>query len=194
MDDLKHLKYNKYVVKKMKKGYLQHNQTSRHPLKWAIYSILCVMLICLIVVIVLYIQIEKNKKAGFSETKTQVLAETDLTDIDKVERFHGEDAYHIVYGQTSEGDKQVVFVPFTDDEKEMLTVDQADMINKEAIEAQWSEQCDQCHLIKTIPGILDDDFVWELTYIDESDRYIFEYFSLSNGEPYEMFSLKRLFK
>src|SRR5699024_11513876 len=99
----------------------------------------------------------------------------------------------IVYGQTSEGDKQVVFVPFTDDEKEMLTVDQADMINKEAIEAQWSEQCDQCHLIKTIPGILDDDFVWELTYIDEYDRYIFEFFSLSNGKPFDKYRLIRVF-
>src|SRR5699024_12074658 len=107
----------------------------------SLFILLSVMMICFIVVIFLYMKIKKNKKAGFSETKTQVLAETDLTEIDKVERFHGEDAYHIVYGQTSEGDKQVVFVPFTDDEKEMLTVDQADMINKEAIEAQWSEQC-----------------------------------------------------
>src|SRR5690625_7624140 len=98
------------------------------------------MLICLIVVIVLYIQIEKNKKAGFSEPKTQVLAETDLTDIDKGERFHGEDAYHIVYGQTSGGDKQDEFVPFTEGEKEMLRVDQADMSNQEGIETQWREK------------------------------------------------------
>lgn len=177
----------------MKKGYLQHNRTSRHPLKWVIYGVSSIILICLIVVIVLYSQVEKNKTAGFSETKTQVLAETDLTDIHTIERFHGEDAYHIVYGQTSEGDKQVVFVPFANEEKDILTMDQSEMITKDAIEKQWSEQCDHCQLIKTIPGIVDDDFVWELTYVDESNRYVFEYFSLSDGEPYETFGLKRLF-
>lgn len=178
----------------MKKNYLQPNQTNRPTLKWIFYGILIILFISFIFTIVFYSQIEKRKTTGFSETKSQVLDKTEVTTINKIERFHGEDAYHIVYGQTSDGHQVFVFVPISNESKDMLTVDQSEIIAKEKVKSIWAEQCDDCKIKKITPGIVEDDFVWELTYIDGKNRYVFDYVSLYDGDPYELLRFKQLFK
>lgn len=67
-------------------------------------------------------------------------------------------------------------------------------MEKETIEKQWQSNCKQCKLIATKPAFLGDTPLWELTYYDEKNRYVFDYVSMYDGSEFEKVRLKRKFK
>lgn len=178
----------------MRKTYLQQTHTKKHFLRWMIYGLLIFMFICLIAAYILYYQINQAKTAGFSDVKKQVLSETEIVEIDSIERFHGDDAYYIVYGKTSDDDKKIAFVPFVESEEVLQIIDQTDIISKDDMISNWRKNCDNCQLTKVVPGIVDDELIWEITYRDQSKRFVFEYVSIYDGTSHEKFRFTQLFK
>src|SRR5699024_1719908 len=75
-------------------------------LKWSFWIICLIFILGSIYSVFLYKTIQKNKLAGFAETEEQVLRETELTVIDDIHRFHGEDTFHILFGTTKEGNRK----------------------------------------------------------------------------------------
>lgn len=172
---------------------IQYNKPGHDRQKWILSAIIVILLLITIFFAVLYIKIEKNKEEGMDHTREMVLNNTDIVTIDQIDRFNGSESYHIIFGETDEKEAQVIFVPLTKDEDDYLTIKQEDIISEAAIKKNWQNECDQCKFIKLVPGIVDDKEVWELTYIDNKNRYIFEYRSLYDGEQYEKLQFTRLF-
>src|SRR5690625_7399744 len=81
-------------------------------------------------------------------------------------------------GETNEGDKQVAFVPLLNKEKELTVIEQQEIVSRESVKKQWYNECEDCDFIKITPGIIDDEPVWELTYVNEMDHYVIEYRSI----------------
>ncbi|MDY0396584.1 hypothetical protein RWE15_22610 [Virgibacillus halophilus] len=68
------------------------------------------------------------------------------------------------------------------------------ILPKNAIQKQWQQQCDSCKLVKITPAISKKHLpLWEVAYHDRSDRYILDYFRMSDGKRYEQFGFKSLF-
>lgn len=144
--------------------------------------------------IYLYQDIVGSKTEGYAETESQILDATSLVSIDNIEQFNGSEAYHVVFGENEANERKIIFYPLEGNEKNLTVIDQSEIVSEETILNQWEEICSECEFIKAVPAIIDENVLWELTYIDESDRYILDYVSIYNGERYEQYRFTQMFK
>ncbi|WP_249260855.1 DUF5590 domain-containing protein [Virgibacillus pantothenticus] len=149
---------------------------------------------CSIYLIFLYNDLLDSKTAGYEETKQQLLKAESLTEIDKVETFYGKEAYHVVYGKDEDGQNKLIFYPLKGKEKKLTTVDQSEILSKSEIKNTWKQECDQCELVRITPALVDGNELWELTYVDSSKRYVFDYLDMYDGSRYEQMRFKSMFK
>lgn len=162
-------------------------------LKWSLWILSLVLILVFIYSIYLYHTIEQSKLSGFAETKEKVLHETDLIVIDDINRFNGKNAFHILFGKTKDDQNKIVFFPLKNKNKDLTIIDESETIAKQSILNQWDTQCQGCKLIKIIPAMVNDEALWELTYIDKSKRYTIDYLSIYDGSRYEQFRFTRMF-
>ncbi|WP_176555813.1 DUF5590 domain-containing protein [Virgibacillus ndiopensis] len=163
-------------------------------LKWT-FLVLCLVLIsCFIYSGFLYHDIQLSKTDGFSQTKKKVLDETELSSIASISRFQGLTEYHVVRGSTKEEEDKLVFVPIENESEKLTIINTKEIISKQNIKEQWQAQCNKCELIEIMPAMVKEKPLWEITYKDNSGRYIFDYLSIYDGERYEQFRLKSMFK
>lgn len=174
-------------------SYYQQSQKGSW-LKWVILIAMLAVLALFIYIIVLYIHIQQDKQTGFSETEKILLNHTELVAIDDIVRYHGEFAYHIVFGHTENNQDKIVFVPLNKEDQDLITIDQTEIISKQSLEKQLQNECETCKIISIVPGIEDQDPLWELTYVDASNRYVLEYLSIYDATQLEQFRFKRLYK
>ncbi|MFD1171731.1 DUF5590 domain-containing protein [Oceanobacillus picturae] len=163
-------------------------------LRWSLLLVGIVVVAIGIYAAFLYHDINENRTAGFETTKKQVLSATSVTDIEKVVTFNGAESYHVVFGQTDENDGRVVFYPLKGKEKTLTTIKEQEMISEEDMLRKWKSNCTDCEFIKIVPGIVDEEVLWEITYRDASDRYVLDYYAIEDGSQFEQYRLKQMFK
>lgn len=162
-------------------------------LKWTIIILSLLLIVGLIYGIYLYHTIEKSKVAEFAETEEKILQNTEIKKINAVDRFDGKTAFHILSGETKDGNKKIAFFPLNGKKKELTVIDESEIIPRQSMREQWNNQCKGCEFIKISPAMVNDEPLWELTYIDQSNRYILDYLSIYDGSRYEQFRFKQMF-
>src|SRR5690625_1090981 len=158
--------------------------------------------------------INASKVDGFDQTESYLLQETDMIKIDKMYMYQDEILYHIAYARDKDNEEWIVFVPILDEtvkdteeddededtessdkdeknEKDMIIIEAAKMMSQKDIESVWAQECSECELKGSSPALIDDTPLWELTYIDNQNRYVMEYRKLKNAETYEQLKLNR---
>lgn len=162
-------------------------------LKWLI--VLCSILIIGIMIysVSLYYSILNNKETGFQKSEQIILEQTKLTSVNKVERFHGDTSYHVITGRAKDGDTYFAFLPIAKKHKKqkITLVNHANIMPRSQVKDDWLKSCQTCHFIRISPGLIDDQPVWEMTYKDQSLRYVFDYLSMYDGKSIEQFRFKR---
>ncbi|WIF96355.1 MULTISPECIES: cell wall elongation regulator TseB-like domain-containing protein [Pontibacillus] len=140
----------------------------------------------------LYYVIQDDKTASFNPSKEIAQAETSLTSVNSVSRYHGMHQYDIVAGVDDNGEKGMAFIPVTEgnEKEEVIYVTGQEITSKETMQRLWSDQCMSCTFIEIKPAIHQDVPLWEITYKDEDNRYVFDYYKMENGKRYEVFRLK----
>jgi uncharacterized protein YpmB len=172
-----------------------YNQTSKLKkiIIWASIILLILFISAVIYSFFLYQDIMESKTEGFSETETQILDATSLVSIDKIEQFNGEEPYHVVFGENEANEEKIIFYPLEGQEKQLTVLDKTEIVAEETILSQWQNECSECELIKAVPAIKDENVLWEVTYFDESERYILDYLSIYDGSRYERYRFTQMF-
>ncbi|SDQ55116.1 cell wall elongation regulator TseB-like domain-containing protein [Virgibacillus salinus] len=163
-------------------------------LKWVFAVILLVLIACFIYGFNLYNAIQQDKTASFEYVKNKVVEETELETIDKVKRFHGEKAYYIIYGETNNNKQKIIYYPFSKNNEDITIVDKSEIISEESIRKGWNESCRNCKLYDITPALVGDKPSWEVTFTDESNRYVIDYLSIYDRTRIEQFRFKHMFK
>jgi uncharacterized protein YpmB len=158
--------------------------TKRNILLWSISGIIFVIVSLIAYLLYIYNVAMDNKEATFEQSKQAALNETPLTTVIDIKRFNGENAYDVVTGKTEDGDLAYAFMPIDKQlENRFILADEgiteAEMITK------WKQNCSNCELKKITPGIVKNNFIWEIIYTTEEDKYVFAYYLFSNGNLYE---------
>jgi uncharacterized protein YpmB len=161
---------------------------------WGSVILLLLLIAALVYSIFLYQEIMESRTDGFAETEEQIMDATSLVSIEKIEQFNGADAYHIVFGENEANEKKIIFYPLEGNEKNLTVLDQSEIVSEETILNEWQKSCSACEFIKAVPAIVEDQVLWELTYIDESERYILDYVSIYDGTRYEQYRFTQMFK
>lgn len=162
-------------------------------IKWTLLIMLLLFISVLIYSFILYNGAETVKNLGKQESKNKIYLNTDIVSIENIEQFNGDQPYHIIYGVDKDNQGLIAIVPFRSAEDKIKVIKEFDIVNKDIIYQEWQEDCGRCEMIKVVPGVVDKQIVWELTYKDELDRYIFEYLSIYSGEQYEKMILTERF-
>ncbi|WP_010095866.1 DUF5590 domain-containing protein [Ornithinibacillus scapharcae] len=162
-------------------------------LKWVLLGLLLLLIITLIYLFVLYQGILESKTKNFSDAEQRVIQETDVNEIISSQRFQGDSLYTIVTGKTDDEEDVYVFVPEKAKE-DIVVVEHKEVLPAETVQESWQNSCTNCDLIHIVPAIIKNDPVWEITYIDETDRYVLSYVSIYDGSQYEEFRFKKTFE
>ncbi|MBP2078301.1 DUF5590 domain-containing protein [Oceanobacillus polygoni] len=162
-------------------------------LLWSSLSLLVILLGLGIYGIVLYNNLYDSKTAGFDETSRQILSQTSITEIEKIEQYNGSKAYHVLFGSNDADEEKLIFYPLEGKEKSLTTIDKSEILTEEEIISRWQSECNSCKLIKVTPALEDDEALWEIAYNDVNDEYVLDYKSIYDGSPVHMYRFKRMF-
>ncbi|WP_047985288.1 cell wall elongation regulator TseB-like domain-containing protein [Ornithinibacillus californiensis] len=160
--------------------------------KWTLLSVFLLIVAIIIYLLFLYHDVQQSKTAGFDNAEERVIRDTEVNQIVKTMRFHGNSLYYIVYGITASDEEVIVFVP-QDSEVDVRVVYQSEIIPEDALIQKWAKDCVGCEFIEITPAYIDDTALWEITYLDEVGRYVLDYVSIVDGTKYEEFRFNKMF-
>ncbi|WP_404452822.1 DUF5590 domain-containing protein [Virgibacillus necropolis] len=179
-------------MRKQNSRYTVHNNRPNW-LRWGIIGLIFVLISCFIYLFFLYSDIQQSRTANYQETKKEVLDKTNVSQIENVTKYNGEHQFHVIFGTTKSGDDKIIFVPLDKKSNKPTVIDGSKIITKQQIKDQWEQQCQNCELIDITPAMENNKPLWEVTYVDDSDRYIFDYLSIYDGTRVQKYRLKSIF-
>lgn len=140
----------------------------------------------------LYYSVQNDKTDSYTSSTQVAQKETPLTSAISVSRYHGMHQYDIVAGVDDNGVKGFAFIPVTDEKEESVTyVANTDMVVEEEMISIWEDQCADCTFIEITPALHQGVPLWEITYKDDNNRYVFDYYKMENGKRFEVFRLQQ---
>lgn len=161
-------------------------------LKWISLIIALLLIGAIIYFYVLYTHVQGTKTDSFPATEQFVLNETELVTIDEIAFFQEIEPYHIVSGSDGENRDFLVYVSILEETPEIEAIYSVeDILSQARILSNWEKECARCELKNSTLAMIDKQALWELTYIDNKNRYVMDYFNLFTGERYEQLRLSR---
>ncbi|SDL67517.1 DUF5590 domain-containing protein [Sediminibacillus halophilus] len=159
--------------------------------KWAVVIFILVFIGALGYSIYLYNSIQQDKEAGFQTSADRAVAETALEKAENVSRYHGNILYHVVTGTTDDGSEAIAYVPAEQKDGKIVIFRTEDLVSEQSILQSWNNDCSNCELLETNLAIENDQPLLELKYIDDRDRYVLHYYSLTDGSSGDHFRFNR---
>lgn len=155
-----------------------------------IFIVLLAILAITTFILIVFVYFDHSRIDNKDEVIEFVKKSSEIKQVTDVDYFADEETYDIIYGK-DENDKKYFAINPTDnrDKEKLIILKQDDVLSKENIEQKWQSDCKECTLKKSGLAMLDDEVLWELTYLDKEENYIIEYFSLEDGSTYEEFRL-----
>lgn len=167
-----------------------------------IYKVILIVVIVIILITVIISfynlsQIKKDRNSVFDASEKLVIKETDMIDISKKYVYQEKNLYHIFIGNNKDEEELISFIHLKKEtdlsSKDIKTYKTAEFISEKEILDNWAQTCNQCELINIQPAIIDKKILWEITYNDVDDRYVFDYYLMTDGKQYEELKLRRNF-
>src|SRR5690625_230370 len=169
----------------------------------SLYKKMFVIILIIVVVIIaifsykLY-KIDQNHIKKLNKTSNKIIQETELSDIKEKYYFQENEFYHIFKGESDSQEEMFASVNFPEEAKKIendniKTYKSEDLVSEETILNEWEQTCNQCEFIKIQPAIIDNELLWEIKYNDADNRYVFDYYLMSDGTDFESFRLRRNF-
>lgn len=184
---------NKFLERTIKMRQYTNERVIPSWFRWTLIIIAILIIGCFIYGIFLYKDIQQSKTESYPKAVDEVLQETDVETISDVTHFYGEETYYVVYGVTADQEEKIVFVPEKGEDNAVTILDIADIMASEEVTSLWQSECNNCELIKIVPAMIDSETLWEITYRDESDRYVIDYVSIYDGASFEQYRFRQMF-
>ena len=148
--------------------------------KWVIAAAVIVLFVSGIVAGA-YINALGPKKDAAKEAFQSAKQEGGLVTMDEFFVYNGRDSYNVVVGKTKDGTKKVVWLP-NDNKKKAVTANYTDGISKKEILQIAKKQVNPDKIISIKLGMESNTPLWEITYLDESNRYNYDYYDFKTGD------------
>ncbi|UOQ42739.1 DUF5590 domain-containing protein [Halobacillus salinarum] len=176
----------------MKRTMIQQSSRFTVPnwLKWFIGTLVVLILLFGCFFIWMYVQIEQDRTSQFDQAKKIAVEKTDLTKVEEISRYNGASTVHIVRGQTNSSTKLTVFLDVKD-KKIVKILPEDSIISLSQMKQKWASSCNACQLKDIQLGYEESKPVYEITYIDNKDRYVLDYYLPDGNKFQQRFAFKR---
>ncbi|WP_160913516.1 cell wall elongation regulator TseB-like domain-containing protein [Halobacillus litoralis] len=152
-------------------------------LKWTLAITGTLFIIAIILFLWLYIDVNHDRKQGHPLAEEIARDKGSLARIDHVSTYHGEKEFHIVQGINKSKEASIIFMDIK--EKKILEeVSKEETLPLEEMRSRWENTCSNCTFKDIQYGFEEEEPVFQLTYIDEQNRYVLDYFTLQ-GEAFD---------
>lgn len=128
-----------------------------------------------------YIHALQPKYNAADEAFNRAQAEANIETMDDFYSYNGKEAYSVVVGSTSDGTKKVVWLPDAKDEQVWIE-DYHTGKSKEDILAIVEKESNPKEIISIKLGMENNVPLWEVTYLDDSDLYNYNYYDFKTGQ------------
>ncbi|MBE7118896.1 DUF5590 domain-containing protein [Bacillus cereus] len=121
-----------------------------------------------------------------------------LTKVKSVDYYNGKSSYTVVQGTDEKGEQIIVWVP--DKKGNVLVKKKSEGISEKEALQRLAEQATgkgdkpkpkPKQIVKVKLGAENDIPLWEITYIDQEDRYTYYYLEFQNGEYAAHYSIEK---
>lgn len=139
-------------------------------------------------IVIYYIRIQDPLWQERREYRERALAETNLTSINRIDRFVTDEAAVVVSGK--DGDGLPLYVYFGEGEPRTFVA--VDTVSSEDVVEKVKEKHSGAVVLRTAPGIWDDEWVWEVFYkvrTEQGTRHFYDYYRMADGEWLETYRL-----
>jgi len=148
--------------------------------KWLIIS--SVLVVCFLVFVAgAYIRALQPKNEAADIALATAEEKAGIEKMDEFYLYNGHESYSVVVGTTSGGDKQIVWIPEND--KQKVVVEHArNGKSKEDILSKVKKNRNPAEIVSVKLGMEKNVPLWEVTYLDESNSYNYDYYDFKTGE------------
>lgn len=147
-----------------------------------------------------YVYNKAMEKKIPNESKSVEIAKekAKLTKVKSVDYYNGKSTYTVVQGVDEKGEQIIVWVP--DKKGNVLVKKKSEGISEKEALQRLAEQAtgkgDKSkpkpkQIVKVKLGAENDIPLWEITYIDQEDRYTYYYLEFQNGEYAAHYSIEK---
>lgn len=148
--------------------------------KWLIIS--SILILCFLGSIAgVYLHALQPKNQA-EETAFEIAkAEAGLKTMDDFYLYHGQEAYSVVIGTANDGEKKIVWIPVKDKKNVVIKNIHSGKTKKEIL-SLVNKKLTPEKIISVKLGMENSVPLWEVTYIDQSGRYNYDYYDFKTGE------------
>lgn len=153
-----------------------------------------VMAIVLLIALAGFIQVYQSamsqKNSGHDQAIDQATGQTELKNAESIHTFNGLEQYFVVSGKNENNKNVYVWVPEDSKKKPVLKLASEGISEKEALEIVNREQNPQ-KIISAQLGMEKNVPFWEIKYIDDQNRYTYDFVNFTNGEIQKHIAIKK---
>ncbi|WP_409301338.1 DUF5590 domain-containing protein [Peribacillus sp. SCS-155] len=148
--------------------------------KWVIFA--AALVICIGgVTAAAYIHALGPKKEAADIAFKEAKDAAGIVTMDDFYVYNGKDSYNVVVGETKKGTKKVIWLP--NKKGSQPVIENYDTgISKSEITRIANKQLKPAKIISLKLGMEQDVPLWEVTYLDKSNRYNYDYYDFKSGE------------
>lgn len=128
-----------------------------------------------------YIKALQPKKDAGEEAFAKAKKAGGLKTMEEFYLYNGQAAYEVVIGKAENGSKKVVWVP-EDEKKKIVVKNYKEGKTKKEILSIAREKLNPKKIISVKLGMEKNVPLWEVTYLDSSDHYNYDYYDFKTGE------------
>ncbi|WP_026673080.1 cell wall elongation regulator TseB-like domain-containing protein [Alkalihalobacterium bogoriense] len=158
--------------------------------KWVFFGIVLFVVVIVSMSTYFYQTIRSPIVAEKEVISNFIIENTDVTIVDTVEFYHGTESYFVIKGVNEQNENVIVWIN-KEDRDSIIVRNAADGITKEQVRSFALSELDPKKIISIRLGYENNRTVYEITYIDEEDRYSYYYMTFSDGTFVKRYSLRK---
>ncbi|QGH34764.1 hypothetical protein GI584_12300 [Gracilibacillus salitolerans] len=154
---------------------------------WIIVSLsTIVVLSALFYFFTLYQEVMNSKTEHFDDVRTLAMENTSLDVIHSIERFHGDQLYYVLDGETNDNQASLLYMYQVEEEWEYDMYNKESFYSEDVLLSEWRDRCTSCEFSGSNVGIDNGFPVLEIKYFDTTDRLVYEHVILEDKSHYRL--------
>lgn len=160
-----------------------------------LFAMISLIFLTIATIIYLYVRGTAPLEEKYQEALARAQDVVQFSSVEHIDWFHYEEAYTIIEGRDQEGTRIIVWVP-ENEEGEITAVKASDGLRKEDALAllqtglpDLAAESRPREILSIKYGMIDKNPVFEITYLDQRDRYSILYLDFYAGEWFKVYNL-----
>ncbi|WP_110112363.1 DUF5590 domain-containing protein [Bacillus sp. CGMCC 1.16541] len=159
--------------------------------KWSILIGILVIVVISWQFASIYHQSVKGKQGDEEKAVALAQKEYELKDVTNVQTYFGKDTFYIVKATNDKGEKIIVWIPKDVKKNDMIMKKEASGITQSQARSLVEKERNPKEIKSVRLGMERQLPLWEITYIDEEDRFTYYYIDFESGKFLKRYSLSQ---